>query len=435
MAIFGFGKEKKESGSSDLVLAYFEEVQRLRTPVQLRDPKDREVAAVLQSIDEEGAKLVFQLSGPLMAEKGDRIRLLYLHDTLRLGAQTKLVEVRSGTAVLDLPGELELRERRKKPRARLNPREGSTLTALTSLFEGVGVSGALENISEEGARLKVERAMEAKGERRLNIATGLFPVGHPFMLVKLAKLPKLSVTVEISGKVAYLDTTGGGLSVGITFTEASPESSGAIRGVVSGRVSALPTTVPPKSRRPKDNGTKKENEPAPEPQRPRAASTEAEPSLAKPALEEALSPEAPKDSKPASERNPALLRLKKRARAVVVAMAAGGHRDIVLTHFQDEGYGRVYGASTLTELLGLLKEQTVHLIFIDGGVAELQGFELAEALQQVGEAHIPLVLAAEEVSTSTVLAARRAGVDQLVVKPYALDDAFSTLIEQQMGLG
>lgn len=439
MAIFGFGKDKKEQNSSELVLAYLEDVQRLRTPVQLRDPKNREVASILQSIDEEGGRLTFQLSGPLMAEKGERIRFIYLHDTLRLGGQAKLLEVRSGTAVLDIPSELELRERRRTPRARINPREGSTLTALTSLFEGVGVSGILENISEEGARMKIERALEVKGERKLNIATGLFPIGHAFMLVKLGKLPKLSATVELSGKVAYMDSSGGGLSVGITFTEVAAEASGAIRRVVSDRVSSLPTSIPPKSRRPKDNGNKQDSETALDTPRPPSAPTSPpEPPTPTPvAPTEPTAPESPAVDEPkaAPERNPALLRLKKRTRSVVVAMAPGGHRDMLLSHFLEEGYGRVFTAATLTELLGLLNEQKVALIFIDGGVAELKGFDLAEALQQVGEAHIPLVLAAEEVSTATVLAARRVGVDQLIVKPYVLDETFSVIFEQQMGLG
>ena len=344
---------------------------------------------------------------------------------------------------------MELRERRRKPRARINPREGSTLTALTSLFEGVGVSGILENISEEGARMKIERALEVKGERKLNIATGLFPIGHAFMLVKLGKLPKLSTTVELSGKVAYMDSTGGGLSVGITFTEVASEASGAIRRVVSDRVSSLPTSIPPKSRRPKDNGTKKDNETTQDTSRPTSAPP---PPTGPPALGSptppsptptpvtSAAPGAPEISavdepKAAPDRNPALLRLKKRTRTVVVAMAPGGHRDVLLSHFLEEGYGRVFTADTLTELLGLLNEQKVALIFIDGGVAELQGFDLAEALQQVGETHIPLVLAAEEVSTATVLAARRVGVDQLIVKPYVLDETFSSIFEQQMGLG
>lgn len=437
MAIFGSSKDKKGQGSSELVLAYLEDAQRLRTPMQLRDPKAREVTANLQSVDEEGGRLTFQLSAPLLAEKGDRIKLIFLHESLRLGAQAKLLELRTGSAVLEIPADLELLERRKKARARLNVREGSTLTALTSLFQGVGIMGVLENISEDGARVKVERAMEAKGERRLNIATGLFPVGHAFMLIKLAKLPKLSAVVELSGNVAYLDSNSGGLSVGVTFAKPSPEVAGAIRGVVSGRVSPLATSVPPKSRRPKEKEAEPTKEipkvapvPVQTPEPPAAEVPEAAPVASSPSPE--VVQEAPKAS---PERNAALVRLKKRSRTIVIAMSPDGHRDIVLSHFLEEGYGRVFTAGTLTELLGLLGEQNVSLIFIDGGVAELQGFDLAEALGKVGEAHIPLVLAAEEVSTSTVLNARRVGVDQLIVKPYVMDDTFSALFEQLMELG
>ncbi|MBP1628067.1 MAG: hypothetical protein H6Q00_2542, partial [Holophagaceae bacterium] len=44
--------------------------------------------------------------------------------------------------------------------------------------------------------------------------------------------------------------------------------------------------------------------------------------------------------------------------------------------------------------------------------------------------HLPhIVLAAEEVSRGTVIAAQRVGISQLLVKPYALDEAFNAILE------
>lgn len=443
MALFSFGKDKKEEGNPDLVLAYLEDAQRQKSPFHLVDTKGREIPALVQSIDETQGQVAFQPSGALMAAKDDRIHFTFIHDGIRIGGRGRLVELRSGLVVLRLPRDLELQERRKKPRARLNPREGATLTALTSLFEGVGISGVLESLSEGGARVKVERALEAKGERKLNIATGLFPIGHAFMIVKLAKLPRTSSPLELGGKVIYMDSASG-LSVGIAFTDPSAEVLSTIKSVVSQKVGNQPNSLPPKARRSKEAPPPQEARPdtprngdAPPPA-PVAGVSPVPPSAAPaatpapPAEPMAASPSS--EAAPAPERNPALIRLKKRSRTLVLAMEAGPARDMLVEHLQEEGYGKVLGTGTLTELLTTLQTQTVALVFIDGGVAELQGMELAEALQKVGEAHVPLVLAAEEISTATVLAARRSGVDKLMVKPYALDAALTTLFEEQLGL-
>ena len=155
MALFGFGKDKRLAGTSDLVLAYLEDAQRVRSPFFVQDGRKVDRPAALQALNEEAGTLNLQVSGPFAGEKGALLSLVFIHENLRLGASSRLVEIRGGTVVLEIPEELELLERRKQPRARLNPKEGATLTGLTSLFEGVGINGVLENLSESGCRVRV----------------------------------------------------------------------------------------------------------------------------------------------------------------------------------------------------------------------------------------------------------------------------------------
>jgi len=160
MAIFGFGKDKKDNGNgSELVLAYLEDAQRVRAPFTLAGPRKAETPAILQSLDEAEGTATFQITGPLVAEKGNTVELVFIQEGLRLGGSGRLVENRPGVAVLELPEALEIKERRGQPRARLNPKEGATLTALTGLFEGVGITGVIENLSESGVRVRVEKGM------------------------------------------------------------------------------------------------------------------------------------------------------------------------------------------------------------------------------------------------------------------------------------
>lgn len=166
MALFSFGKDRKEGGSSELVLAYLEDAQRVRTPFLLKDKRKVDVPATLQGLDEEAGTLTFQATGGTF-EKGAKADFLFMLENLRLGGVLRVSEVRSNGVVAELPEELELLERRKLPRARLNPKEGANVTALTNLFEGVGVNGIMESISEGGCRVRVEKALNIKDEKRL----------------------------------------------------------------------------------------------------------------------------------------------------------------------------------------------------------------------------------------------------------------------------
>ncbi|HEX9011728.1 MAG TPA: PilZ domain-containing protein, partial [Holophagaceae bacterium] len=240
MAIFG---QKKQRQGSDQVLAYLEDAQRLRTPITLLGPKGREVQATLSLVADDRVALTLQ--GPLLADKGAEATLLFVLDGLRLKAPTTLLDLKPGTAVVEVPEGLALAERRKKPRARLNAREGATATALTGLFDGIGVSGPIENISEGGLRIRVERAMDVKTQRKMHLGPNLFSVGQALMLVKLSKLPKCP-PLELSGTVAYLEADSGGLCVGIAFEGGKEALLAPVRSLVASRAAAVPTSVPPK---------------------------------------------------------------------------------------------------------------------------------------------------------------------------------------------
>lgn len=443
MALFGFGKDKKEGGSSELVLAYLEDAQRVRSPFLLKDKRKVDVAATLQSVDEDGCTVTFQAPGGTF-EKGAKLEFVFMQENLRLGSSTRIMDVRSNLVVAEIPDELELMERRKQPRARLNPKEGANLTALTNLFEGVGVNGIIESISESGCRIRVEKAINIKDERRLPMGTALLPKGQPFMLLKLNKVPKCPSVMELTGKVAYLDDAGGGLSMGVEFDKPRGDFASAIRGLVSSRGGAIATSVPPKARRkaasPEESLVASEADRAARPVAPK-------PEPAKPALkEESPAPEpapitepapaAPAEaqaSEAAPARNPALLRLKKRTRAVVV-MAPPAYGQLLRDFLVEDGYGRVFVASNRDELLAYMRQPNVGMIFIDGEMPVLESFEMVSQLHEEEQDMPPVIVAAQEVSRALVLAAHRSGVSQLVVKPYSLDESFSSLLEQQMGL-
>ncbi|HLP30241.1 MAG TPA: PilZ domain-containing protein, partial [Geothrix sp.] len=269
-----FGQKKaKPSEGSDLVLAYLEEAQRVRATITLVDGRNRETSGTLGAVMED--KITLSTQGPLLAEKGQDLSLLFILDGLRFKAVGRLLEVKPGSATLELPASISLAERRKKPRARLNAREAVTATALTGLFDGVGLNGTVENISEGGICIRVDRAMDVKTQRKMHMGANILEVGQAFMLIKLSKIPKCP-PLELAGTVAWLDATHG-LLVGLAFEPGKESLLGPVRSLVASRAGAIPAGVPPKARRqieeaPEEDevplhrpAPRKEPEPAPHP--------------------------------------------------------------------------------------------------------------------------------------------------------------------------
>ena len=441
MALFGFGKEKREVGVPDLVMAYLEDAHRVRSPFLLKDGRKVEHPGMLQALDEEAGTFSLQVSGSFTGEKGAKAELVFIHENLRLGASARMVEIRGGTVVLELPEELVLLERRKQPRARLNPKEGATLTGLTSLFEGVGITGVLESLAEGGCRVRVEKAMNIKDQKKLGIGTALLPVGHSFMILKLNKVPRCPSVMEMAGRVAYLDDSAGGLVLGLSFEKS--EFAAAIRNLVSSRAGSIPSAVPPKTRR-RTVLDEPEETPVHRSERTDKPVAEAVPKTAEPVQPAVHVPPPPQvppvAPQPAPEpeacapshSNP-LLRLKKRSRAVIV-LAQAGPGELLRGHLLEEGYGRVLVALGWDEVVAHLQEPGVGLLLIDTPTPLLESMEMVQRLRDAGMAMPSVVLAADEVSRALVVAAQRCGISHLLVKPYALDDSLSLLLEQQMGL-
>jgi len=451
VAFFGSGKDKKEAGPSELVMAYLEDAQRVRCPFLLSD-KRQEASATIQGLDEDASTVTFNLSNPFAGGKGNKVDLVFVLDNIRLGGRGQLMECRSSLLMMTIPEELELMERRQQPRARLNPKEGATATALTGLFDGIGVTGVLESISESGCRLRVEKALSIRDEKRMHLGTALLSPGQPILLLKLNKVPKCPSVMELTGRVAYLSDVSGGLVMALIFDKLRVDYAAAIRSLVSSRGSAIPTSVPPKTRRkaqateaplladPEERAARLRSEEEPisqersAPPKPAAAPEPTPTPLAAAIISEVEEvPEDTSEKLAEPPRNPALLRLKKRTRTVLL-MTPAGYGELLKGYLLDEGYGRVLIAANPQELEAGLSQSGLALVILDNGMPILESLEMVSELKEARSDLPPFILAAEDVSRALVLAAHRSGVSQLLVKPYPLDEAFSTLLEQQMGL-
>jgi hypothetical protein len=291
MAIFGFGEKKGNGAEAVQVLAYLEDALRLRSPFVLMLSGKGETRAALHSLSEDARIFRLLPETPFKGAKGAKVTFCMIHEGMRLGASTRLVEAREGIVVLAFPEALELMERRSHPRARLNPKEGASLTALQDIFEGVGINCSLENVSEGGARVRVDKAITISSEKRLVLSPNLVPPGQTFLMIKLNKIPKCPTTLEAKGKAVYLSHGGDGLMMGLAFDPLPAEVETVLARLVGSRSKPIPQSLPIKTRRVKEIREEPEPEPAARIQPPPEAVPEPLPPVAPEA--ELLPPVAP----------------------------------------------------------------------------------------------------------------------------------------------
>ncbi len=128
------------------------------------------------------------------------------------------------------------------------------------------------------------------------------------------------------------------------------------------------------------------------------------------------------------------MRLKKRSRAVVALSRTAAFDDILRSFLQEDGFGRVLTTTFSEEIPELLRQPNLGVLFLDGSMTVVETLEFVRHLQETCEDLPPIVVAAEDISAAIVLAARRHGVAQLVVRPYELDATFAALLSEQVTL-
>lgn len=463
MAFFSSEKDK-QGGNQELVLAYLEDAFRQRSRIVAMDARKVESEGTVLSVDENAASFSLSLRSPFPGTKDSKAGIILYHDNLRLWMECTVSSTRGNTLSLDLPPDIELKERRKFPRVKLNSKEGATLTGLSGLFDGIGIHGVIESISESGCRVKVDKAINIKNDKRLPLGRILVPEGHPFPIVKLNKVPRCPSTMEISGKVIYLDDSSG-LCIGIEFNK--NEFSGALRNLVTSRTGTAPTAVPPKQRRKhienEENKGERESkwddislvresrgeapqamrtpltpEPPPEPN----AAPSLTPNPGPPQADRPLEASAATEAKPnlpsdpvttTNQKNPHLVRLKKRSRTILVL--ANEERGIeIARQLLQEGYKQVIATVGWEEVITHLNNHDTDLLLLDSAAPASENLAMIRRLREVGLEMPPIVMAEEDFSIALIEASRRLGISHLLVRPFDLDDSFSRQIEKALGI-
>ncbi|MDR2561596.1 MAG: response regulator [Holophagales bacterium] len=453
MALFGFSKDKPKDGGADpTVMAYLEDAMRIKSPAMLLDPRKNEIPCSIQSINEAEGTMQLVLRANLLAEKGAKITFVVVVDNMRIGGSSKLHEVKPGSAVVDIPASFELMERRKKQRAKINPREGTTCILLSGLFDGIGITGLPENMSENGARVKVEKALEVKSEKPVNVTSRNVQTGQIFPIMKLSKIPKVVATLEGAAKMVYMEVTSGTTYLGISFEEMKSEFMKAIGTFVASRATPLPNSLPPRARRssvemdgkssvgfnPTQGDSKAGSGPQDEKQK------HSEPSAAAPPSSPTSQPAAAHETSAQTENAPTnefgrpvptpLQKLKRKGKTIILF---GTDDQKLVKTLQAEGYGKVCCPENMEGLLEVIQQPGAGLLLMDLEMPLDNCLAIAATILGQLPEPVPVILVSEntQVGVRDALDAQKAGISLVLPRPLKIDNELFNKIEQSMSLG
>ncbi|MDR2697442.1 MAG: hypothetical protein LBB40_03080 [Holophagales bacterium] len=474
MSLFNFGKDKQKDEANPVVMAYLEDAQMLKSPAMLIDSRKNEIPCSITTIQEDANLLHLHLKANLLAEKGSKVGFILIIDNMRILGTSKLNEIRPGNAVIEIPESFDISERRRKQRAKINPREGTSITLLSGLFDGIGVTGLIENLSETGARVRVENAIEIKTEKKMSISSRTIKTNQIFPIVKITKIPHCVAAIECGGKVVYTEASSGSFYIGLSFEELKSEYARMIESFVSSRNTPPPTALPSRVRRQKEStlvdpaskphketdsheesesadkssSESKSQHESDDKSKPESAEHEevkapdgdAAPAAKTPQASEATQSHTPIDETTQTLKRPGptpLQKLKRRTRTVVLCGTNEKALDQLEKIFHEEGYGKVLRPQGMEELVGSVPQGGAGIILLDLDMPADNCIAVASTIMTHISDPIPIVVISEsgQITVGTNLDAQKAGISLLLSGPLKVDNTLFNKMEELMGIG
>lgn len=420
------------------ILAYLEELARLRSLVHLHLRTDPPMClgARVELVNDQDPS--FSLSFPHQVPRLEAEQSVELHFPLAGMRFRALVAYKGrGTymqSVFRLPAMVQFADRRAAMRTRIGSREKASVALFENLFGGIAASGRLLNVSMEGLCLRVDRALQIQGDRRLQPTLDLFHEGQELQVVRILNLPHLP-TIECSGEVRFATTNQAGqVLVGLRLLGLGTEDQRHLHQFMLRRLPKYGRAFPVRRRR----GDHEEGASVDEDTESLEAVGDEEDLLAGIGLSEEATPE----SEPAAiaelgdgPQDDRLLRLRRRGKPFLVILPDDLERSIFVCTLQVCGYARAFEARTLVQGLEWSKKAPMEAIFLDQRIGPLTGIEAALRLRKMGRLEgIPIFLFQREPDVKTMLAAKAAGIRQVIKVPVDFDGELKGLLDQTFGL-
>jgi CheY-like chemotaxis protein len=424
------------------ILAYMEELCRLRTPCQLNFRRDEltPTGATVESVGEESGSFIVSLSRALPPdiEEHPLLELTFPLDRGRFQCSVPY-QKRGGylQAVLGLPLQIKLAERRGGPRARFGTRERASVTLVQSLGNGIGAAGKVRNLSMGGLAMRVERMISIADDRRLPLSAGPFTPGQQFLLLRINDLPH-SPMIECGASLAYAATTSEGPLIGLRFEGLGALEVRILEQVMQRRLPKASQLFPIKVRRSRADFEGGGDEAADEAGEAEWAAGDGEEFDAPDAWAAPLEAEEefPEDTGSGRlEPKERLQRLKRAGRHLLLVMDEDLDRAILAGTLIVDGYRRIKEARNFTAALECMRTVQPDLIILDQRIGSHDAQQFLERLRSHGlSEEVPVVLLAEKADVRTALMSKAARISHVQVKPVDYDGSLKGVLERLLEL-
>lgn len=438
--LFGKEEQDKEPTLRDLqqILAYLEELSRLRTQISLRLKEDDLVpfSAKVDLVSEESRQFSVTLQRPLPPEVVEKtpmqmtftLESMRFRCTVRFKAKGQYLQ-----GVFHAPEAVFHAERRGGMRARFGTREKARVTMLENLFMGIGGSGRLVNLSIGGLCMKLERAINIKEDHPVPINTATFMAGKELMLVRVSDLPNTPM-VECSGVVCHGRDSSEGALFGLRFSALGSLETRILETVLSRRLPSFARGFPIKRRRhelvdgvEQITGAKIPGDTVDLDEFGEEESLEA---VAEGVEEEAETPVDPKER--AQER---LVQVRKKLKHLLLVISDDMDRAILAGTLQVDGFENVHEARTLVQALDQSKKTIPDLLIVDQQLGPHTGPEIVNKLRERGQLGLaPVILLQGEKDVKLLLAAKAEKIKHILAKPLNYDGELKELLERLLSL-
>ncbi|HJV21078.1 MAG TPA: response regulator [Holophagaceae bacterium] len=434
-SLFGGAQPEREPSLRDReqILAWLEELARVRTPLALRvkedDPFGSSVKVELVSEEKEAFTLSFLHQPPGDWKPGQVVHLSFPLDGQRFRTEVKFQGL-GGYLQREfrLPEAIYHAERRGLMRTRFSKRERPTVAVLEELFQGLGLSGPILNLSMGGLAFRVDRAMDIKHDRRISVKGDLLGAGRQVALIRIQDLPH-TPTLECGATIAHFNAVPEGVVAGLTFEGMGSLEMQYIAKLLSQRLPTFGRGFPRKRRR-GEREANPEQEGGHETEIP-AFEAPAPPSEA----EEALSDRELLEIRVAMKAPDRLTQLRKRTRQILVVHPDELDRAILVSTLQVDGYRGLHEARSLVQALDIARHLNLHALVVGHHVGPHEGLDVVAKLKEAfkGET-LPAVLVTEGDDVKAKLALKGGRVEGLVPYPVDYDGILKPLLEKLLAL-
>lgn len=444
---FGIKKDEpidREPVQTDMqqIMAYLEELTRLRSLVHLQLHSEPPVClgARVELVNDQDH--TFSLSFPHQVprmKQGEGIELHFPLAGMRFRADVIYLDRgRYMESVFRLPSRVHFADRRGNRRTRIGSRENASAAIFESFYEGVACSGKLLNISMEGLCMRMERAIQVQGGKRLAPHQDLFRVGQELQIVRILNLPHLP-TIECSGQIRSCSASKDGpIRIGLQLDALSSIDIGNLHHFMMRRLPTFGREFPTRRRR----GALDEREPSEEDveeefqETPGEGGEEASAQVIEDPFAEFLEAHAaePDDTQnaPTEDR---LIRIRRRGKRFLVIMPDDLDRSIFVCTLHVGGFNCFFEAKNLVQGLELSKKAKIDAIFLDQQIGPLTGTEVAQRLRKMGRMEgIPIFQFMRTPDVKALLSAKAAGVNHVLKHPVDFDGELKGLLDRTLGL-